>query len=118
MKSIFDDMTPEQKEAALNYKGEEAFGDPRWRENRKLTTLIKRLRETIAAHDVWYQNKTYTSDALLERLSLERKEAADALEELQAENRALAIQMDDMADLLEHYIDKDETIKWENKDEP
>lgn len=96
MKSIFDNMTPEQKEAALNYKGEEAFGDPRWRENRKLTTLIRTLRGDMSGCNP----------------QLIAEEAADALEELQSENRTLAIQMNDMAELLEKYIDQDETIKW------
>lgn len=93
-------MTPEQKEAALNYKGEEAFGDPRWRENRKLTTLIRTLRGDMSGCNP----------------QLIAKEAADALEELQSENRALAIQMDYMADLLQHYINEDTTIHWDQKE--
>lgn len=54
-----------------------------------MSDIGERLRETIAAHDVWYQGRLKTSDTLLERLIRERKEAANTIEALRAENARL-----------------------------
>jgi hypothetical protein len=100
--SIWDRLSLEQKQKALEYDGPEAFGNRHWRVNPKLQKLIADLRNAS-------EN---------DRPATLLNAAADALEELQIEIRCLSIQMDDMADLLEHYIDRDETIKWkETKDE-
>lgn len=54
-----------------------------------MSDIVERLRETIVAHDVWHQGRLKTTDTLLERFSRERKEAADAIEALRAENARL-----------------------------
>ena len=51
--------------------------------------IVERLRETIVAYDTWYQGQLKTSDTLLERFSRERKEAADEITRLRAENEKL-----------------------------
>ena len=54
-----------------------------------MSDILERLRETIVVYDAWYQGQLKTSDTLLERFSRERKEAADEIEHLCAENKRL-----------------------------
>jgi hypothetical protein len=61
-----------------------------------MSDIVERLRETLVAYDAWYQGQLKTSDTLLERFSRERKEAADEITRLRAENKMLRDRLDDI----------------------